>query len=362
MEVPARTAQGPRAGAPGPAAARGCPDRITIPEEDAGDAGHLTRCDDGGHCSCINVASVGHEGVWGPNCVMGDTAAFFDWLNTQSTAKVDVCDQAKPTITADFVAKYDVLILQWMVTIGMQNNDGAAWTFTAAELSAFQTWVNNGGGLIVLAGYQCPANGCMIYDTIAPNQVLQAVTGGDMLFNNDDVLDPAMLQPQPDGYCWGNSLPLWDPLPEGGSPTVGTWNQSTAIGAHVHDIGAYVARSIKVGSPNVTVDANDSTHAFAAHESIGKGHVVVYGDEWATYTGEWYNVAPDGGTNRCQDVGMNCSTRRDSTTHAAHAYRSRSSRSRSFGTTRLSTRRRRCSASRSGLHREAKSSFSCSRR
>jgi hypothetical protein len=277
-------------------------------QADAGDAGRLTRCDDAGHCSCINIASIGHEGVWGPNCIMGDTTAFITWLNSQSTAKVDVYDQAKPTITADFLARYDVLILQWMVTVGMQNNDGAAWTFTPDELSAFQTWVNNGGGLIVLSGYQCPANGCTIYDTIAPNQVLKAVTNGDLLFNSDDVLDPAVLQPQPDGYCWGNSLPLGDPLPEGGAPTVGTWNQSTPIGTHVHDVGAYVARSIKVGSPNVVVDVNDSTHTFVAHEQVGMGHIVAYGDEWVTYTGEWYSVSPDGGANACQDVAMNCGT------------------------------------------------------
>ena len=281
---------------------------ILLGQADAGDGGHLTRCDDAGHCSCVNIASIGHEGVWGPNCIMGDTTAFFDWLNTQSTAKVDVYDQAKPTITADFLARYDVLILQWMVTVGMQNNDGAAWTFAASELSAFQNWVNGGGGLILLSGYQCPANGCTIVDTIAPNQILQAAASGDMLFNNDDVLDPSMLQPQPDGYCWGDSLPLGDPLPEGGSPTVGTWNQSTPIGAHVHDVGAYIARSIKVSSSNVVVDANDGTHTFVAHEQIGKGHVVVYGDEWATYTGEWFSVSPDGGTNACQDVAMNCGT------------------------------------------------------
>lgn len=281
---------------------------INIMQVDAGDGGHLTRCDDAGNCSCITMASVGHEGVWGPNCIMGDTTAFFNWLNTQSTAKVDVYDQAKPTITMDFLAKYDVLILQWLVTIGKQSGDGVAWTFTADELNAFQTWVNNGGGLIVLAGYQCPNNGCMIYDTIAPNQVLQAVTGGDLQFNNDDVLDPANLQPQPDGYCWGDSLPLGDPLPEGGSPTVGTWDQSTAIGAHVHDVGAYVARSIKIGSSNVVVDAKDSTHTYVAHEAVGKGHVVVYGDEWATYTGEWFGATPDGGSNSCQDVGSNCAT------------------------------------------------------
>jgi hypothetical protein len=277
-------------------------------EVDAGDAGHLTRCDDAGHCSCISIASVGKEGVWGPNCIMGNTTAFFDWLNTQSTAKVDVYDQAQPALTADFLAQYDVIIFQWMVTVGKQNDDGMAWNFSQSDLDALKAWVNNGGGLVMLSGYQCPGNGCTIYDTVASNQILQAVTNGDLQFNNDDVLDPSMTQPQPDGYCWGNSLPLGDPLPEGGSPTVGTWNQSTPIGAHVFDLGAYVARSIKVSSSNVVVDANDAMHTYVAHEAIGKGHVVVYGDEWITYTGEWY-FDPSAGTNNCQqNVNMNCGT------------------------------------------------------
>jgi hypothetical protein len=274
----------------------------------AADAGHPLRCDDAGHCSCINIASIGHEGVWGPNCTMGNTTAFFDWLNTQSTAKVDVYDTAQPALTTEFLAQYDVLILQWMVTVGMQNNDGAAWVFSPSDLSALQTWVNNGGGLVVLSGYQCPGNGCMIYDTIAANQVLQAVTNGDIQFNNDDVLDPAVLSPQPDGYCWGDSLPLGDPLPEGGSPTVGTWNPMTAIGKNVYDVGAYVARSIKVSSSNIVVDAQDSTNNYVAHEAIGKGNVVAYGDEWVTYTGEWSSTSPDGGASACQDVAMGCGT------------------------------------------------------
>ena len=75
--------------------------------------------------------------------------------------------RAQPALTTGVSrAQYDVLILQWMVTIGMQNNDGVAWVFSPADLSALQTWVNNGGGLVVLSGYQCPGNGCTIYDTI----------------------------------------------------------------------------------------------------------------------------------------------------------------------------------------------------
>ena len=68
------------------------------------------------------------------------------------------------------------------------------------------------------------------------------------------------------------------------------------------DVGAYVARSIKVSSSNVVVDAQDSTNNYVAHEAIGMGNVVAYGDEWVTYTGEWSSTSPDGGASACQDV------------------------------------------------------------
>src|SRR5258708_2613002 len=48
-----------------------------------GDAGHPGRCDDAGNCTCVTIASIGHEGVWGP-CSTDSTTALQTWLNTQS--------------------------------------------------------------------------------------------------------------------------------------------------------------------------------------------------------------------------------------------------------------------------------------
>jgi hypothetical protein len=70
---------------------------------------------------------------------------------------------------------------------------------------------------------------------------------------------------------------------------VGKWDQTSPIGAYVNDLGAYGGRSIK--STTATVDATDGTHTYAAHEQIGKGHIVAYGDEWVTYAGEWLGTA-----------------------------------------------------------------------
>jgi len=257
-----------------------------------GDAGRASRCDDAGNCSCINIASIGHEGVWGP-CSSDSTTALQNWLNTQSTAKVDNYDTTKPTLTPAFLAQYDVLILQWMVENGKQNDDGAAWVFSPAEISALEAWTKAGGGIIALSGYQCNGQGCTIYDTAAPNQLLSFT---DISYNNDDVLDDT----GSDYYCWGGAVPLGGPVqvPAGGdagpispsvAPSFGSWDQSSPIGAHINDVGAYIGRSIN--STTATVDNTDGTHKYAVHEQVGQGHVFVFGDEWVTYSGEWLGTA-----------------------------------------------------------------------
>lgn len=244
------------------------------------DAGHETTCDDAGNCTCINIASIGREGVWGP-CSSDSTTALQDWLNTQSTAQVDNYNREKPTLTAEFLAKYDVILLQWMVTKGAQNDDGAPWEFTPDEVNALKDWVNNGGGLIALSGYQCNGQGCTIHDITATNQLLSFT---DIQFNSDGLIDPAR-NGCANCNCWGGSLPLGGDLPV----AVGTWNQDTPIGRNIQSVGAYIARSIK--STTATVDSTDGRNNFAVHEEIGKGHVVAFGDEWVTYSGQWRGTA-----------------------------------------------------------------------
>lgn len=259
------------------------------PGTGGGDAGHMTRCDStGNNCTCISIASIGHEGVWGP-CSMDNTTAFQNWLNTQSTAHVDNYEM-KPALTADFLAKYDVIILQWMVANGKQNDDGAPWVFSADEVSALKDWVNKGGGIVALSGYQCEDPSC-IQDITATNQLLSFT---DIQFNRDVALTPKTVN-QNDLYCWGGSIPLGAPI-SSDTYSTGTWDQTSPIGAHVTDVGAFDARTIT--STAATVDVSDANGHYAVHEQIGQGHVVAYGDEWVTYSGEWTGTSAclgDGG-------------------------------------------------------------------
>jgi hypothetical protein len=240
------------------------------------------RCDEAGNCSCITIASIGHEGVWGP-CSSDTTTAFQDWLNTQSTAKVDTYDQTKPTLTKDFLAKYDVIILQWMVANGMQGNDGAPWQFSSDEVSALKDWVNAGGGIVALNGYQGMAAGD-VHDIFATNQLLSFT---DIQFNQVVELGQA----PGNAYCFGGSEPLGGPVDDGGVVSVGSWDQTTPIGTHVNSLGVLDARSIT--ATTAITDVSVGTSKYAVHEQIGMGHVVAYGDEWITYSGEW------NGTGKC---------------------------------------------------------------
>lgn len=243
------------------------------PSED-GKAPRPQRCDDAGRCTCFNIASIGLPGHTGFQGGMDSTTAFTDWLNEQSSANVDMYT-TRPTLDADFLAKYDVLIIQWLVD-GISGEDGTGyWTFTAAETAALDTWVKAGGGLITLSGYDAQAQ-----EVMPLNQLVQATT--DMSYGTADVLGTVSTS----NYCLGESDPL------------GGWVQSTAIGRHIDEVGAFHGRPILPG-PKAVVDCTDGTNVYAAHEDVGEGHVFSYADEWVTYTSQWFGI--DAGGN-CADA------------------------------------------------------------
>ena len=119
--------------------------------------GQAVACTNGDECICatLTVAVIGTPGDWGAasnSSAQDSDTAFQDWLNSSSagTAKVDNY-KAKPTLTPDFLAGYNVIIL---AGLGTDSNVGPWWTFDATEISAVADWVTNkGGGLISLSGY-----------------------------------------------------------------------------------------------------------------------------------------------------------------------------------------------------------------
>jgi hypothetical protein len=242
-----------------------------------GKAPRAQRCDDAGRCTCFNIASIGLPGHTGFQGGMDSTTAFTDWLNTESSASVDMYT-TKPTLDADFLAGYDVLIIQWLVD-GVSGEDGTGyWSFTPAETEALDTWVKGGGGLITLSGYDAQSQ-----EVTPLNQLVEATT--DMSYGTADVLGTVSAS----NYCLGESDPL------------GGWVQTTPIGKHIDEVGAFHGRPVMPG-PKAIVDCTDGTYVYAAHEDVGDGHVFSYADEWVTYTSQWFGI--DAGGN-CADASAN---------------------------------------------------------
>jgi hypothetical protein len=90
-------------------------------------------------------------------------------------------------------------------------------------------------------------------------------------------------------YCLGESDPL------------GGWVQTTPLGKHIDEVGAFHGRPVNLG-PKATVDCTDGTYVYAAHEDVGEGHVFAFTDEWVTYTSQWLGIDAGGS---CIDASAN---------------------------------------------------------
>jgi hypothetical protein len=229
------------------------------------------RCDEAGKCSCFNIASIGHPGCTGCEGATtgGDTTtSFTDYLNAHSSANVDLY-ATKPTINAAFLGNYDVIILQGLFdNCGMPGQIGVNnfWTFGSEEIAALKTWVDNGGGLITLTGFVADST-----EVNPMNAILNAVTNNELSYGTADICNGMGV------FCQGESISL------------SGWSQN-AIGMGVTTVGCFHGRPVNVSGSGATVDNHDvsfSSDVAAAHVQVGKGHVVVYEDEWITYTSQW---------------------------------------------------------------------------
>jgi hypothetical protein len=183
-----------------------------------------------------------------------------------------------------------------MVSVATQQMDGNPWVFTQDEINALSDWVNAGGGIVALSGYQGNYPGAVV-DITATNQLLSFT---DIKFNQ--VVNLTQAPAGANTYCQGGSIALGSPCGDGGVPGIGTWDMSTPIGANVSCIGAYYTRTIT--SAGATTDCSDDlgpdggVDKYAVHEAFGQGHIVAYADEWVTYSSQWTGLA-DAGQSSC---------------------------------------------------------------
>ena len=151
----------------------------------------------GGDATCVRIGMLGRKPSYGADGG-DDTDALQTWLSAHVKAgtTVDVVT-TKPTLTSDFLSKYDVIILQALEDTESSPN----WTFSASEISSFEAWVRAGGGIVSLMGY-----GANSQEVVPSNQLL-AFTG--ISYNQDDPYAACndSVNGQDCCYCTFSSMP-----------------------------------------------------------------------------------------------------------------------------------------------------------
>ena len=250
--------------------------------------GEVVACTNGDDCVCptLSVAVIGTPGKWGAasnsNGLDSDTA-FQDWLNSSSsgTAKVDNYT-TKPTLTPDFLAGYNVIIL---AGLGNDSNTGPWWTFDSNEVAAFADWVTTkGGGVITLSGYAGDGN------EVDPKNALLAFSG--ISYNKDGVTPQcALVDTNNSQLCWC-----------GGSSPITFWNKTDPVVASLSTgvtmVGVANGRTINAPADAHVAATSDATSGnLLVGKVVGKGRALVFTDEWITYTSQWNGVGNQNSTN-----------------------------------------------------------------
>ncbi len=216
-------------------------------------------CDDEGNCFCLKLAVIGTSDSTANE---NDVAAFRDWLNTKSSCQVSMFEE-RTTLTPEFLAEYDLVLLQLLGDTAY----GPFWTYSSSEIDALREWVEAGGGLISLTGYNGNASA---EEVAAVNGLIQPVTG--ISYNNDRYLaDTGACNTC---WCWGNSVPIygWDPAHE--------------ISKDISQVGALWGYSINAPD-DATIVATEAGKNAAVAREIGQGRVFVFADEWVIFTNQW---------------------------------------------------------------------------
>jgi hypothetical protein len=227
------------------------------------------RCDDGGDCRCMNIASLGKVAHYGGN--NDSTDAFRQYLNTRSNARVSLLTN-RTTITSALLSTYDVVILQ-----ALEDSEYVGfWSYSQAETDALAAWVEAGNGLIVLTGYGGVA------DEVNPSNRLLSFSG--ISYGKDDTLTSC-----PDNFCYctESSIPFrnWSPGSFLAQNMIARDGQTAAA------VGVFHGRPISCAAtadPACEVVATDPQAGIVGvGRRIGKGRVFVWADEWVTYTSQW---------------------------------------------------------------------------
>ena len=200
-----------------------------------------------GLCDCLHIGFLGALASDAGN----KTGAFESWLNARSDVPVAHIGARDP-ITADALKDLQVIVIG---NLAERKNAGG---YSAAEIEAFHQWIEEGGGVITLAGYT--SNETDITPTIA------------------------LLQPTGLGYQYQT---LGSGVLGGGAPPIivhGIVAPDHPSVAGIHALGVYYAYPV-TGDGEVIV--REGNYNLAMAKTLGAGHVYAFSDEWITQDLLW---------------------------------------------------------------------------
>lgn len=234
-------------------------------------------CDDDGVCTCLRLALLG---TLDSAANEKDTQPFVDWLNGNSggTASVEMVN-TKPTIDANWLSNYDILIIA----------NVNAWTFSGDEKAAVEQWVREtGGGIVALSGF--------VSTETEPAATSQLIEFAGMRF-----VGPTKTaengQPIPVYYeggtadlknclAWTGSSEAIITTPIPFAPMTGSMSKLTF---ELDYVGAFTGWGVE-GPADATIVSTDPAsgrNLVVAREVDETGRILAFGDEWVIFTNQW---------------------------------------------------------------------------
>jgi hypothetical protein len=185
-------------------------------------------------CTHLDIGIFGNPGA-------DPSANFQQWLVMSGTSVQRIQTTAGVPVTAATLQPFDVIVLDWLTR-----------DYTAAEAATLAAWINAGGGLASMSGYDgVTTDDWHANSLIAP---LQVAYGGPLL--NGPVTQFA-------------AHPI----------TAGLTSVTFNGGYTVSDLGG----SASTRTPIAFLPAGPVGYAI----QLGAGHAFVWGDEWIEFDSEW---------------------------------------------------------------------------
>jgi hypothetical protein len=218
--------------------------------------------------ACLSILSLGHPASYGADSGDRDKADSFESFMNDHTGGTATMQMLKTfSHIGDLrLDDFDLIILQALYTDNPYDPASTLWKYTDADAAALRTWVENGGAVIAMSGY--------FTDNTAEIQPLnQLLKPLGIAYNGDDIYTRC---PDELCYCTDNSIPF------------GNWNQDfTEITHDLRYVGVFHGRSIECTDCQVMATDSTSKLKMGVSNTVGKGRVFAWSDEWVTYTSQW---------------------------------------------------------------------------